>query len=93
MQFEREMKAKQQANGAKDQDVKEYEQFVSALTDGSGVWMTASYLNHCCLGSFFHLPFLFASIVNWNFLQQNLLEKFNESISERKNIKSRNECN
>ena len=66
VQFEREMKAKQQASGAKEQDVEEYGQFVSALTDGSGVWMTASYLNHNCLGSFVRLPFFFVSIANCN---------------------------
>ena len=57
LQFKCEMNAKQKESGVKEQDLKEYRQFVSALTNASGVWMTASYLNHNCLGSFVHLPF------------------------------------
>ena len=55
LQFLREMYARQMTSEAKMRDVKEYAQFISALTNASGIWMTASYLNHSCLGS--HLLF------------------------------------
>ena len=55
LQFLREMGTRQMISEAKLQDVKEYVQFITALTNASGIWMTASYLNHSCLGS--HLLF------------------------------------
>ena len=64
MQFEREMYFKQMTSEANEQDVDEYDQFTSALTNGSGIWMTASYLNHSCLGSFITFVLL---VVCFNF--------------------------
>ena len=55
LQFLREMYARQMTTEAKMGGVKEYAKFISALTNASGIWMTASYLNHSCLGS--HLLF------------------------------------
>ena len=64
LQFEREMYASQMTSDDKMQEVEEHSQFISALKKASGIWMTASYFNHSCLGLFFFFYAFFIVIIH-----------------------------